>query len=450
MSSDAHLLPEEKHFGSWWLAEVPEAKVPGWLVIDQQGGQRLRLSEPLSANGHSYTRIAGHLENSMRISLDGCFLLSSQMNFGSGLDRQEWLVHESVFGEEFDAHEPWSFFGADFHFPGLTTWARRAVSGPLSERNQSQRTLPLWRTNEVEVYLDTFTRSSSQSETLSLKERRLDLCVRSSRALGRTELRDLSIRPLQVLLSLAFGHYTGPIQGSGHVTADCTDPPSRRRWEPIEVAFDSARSVPAFDLKHFLMLESNSFLSWVKISECMPEVGDLYVATLREGGLAEARFLLIAQALECFHRRNHEERSILPLAAWRGLRSMLKVVIKRVAPDKAAADALTGKLSSLNGESFHSRLVTLLDASGNRSLAVCGGDPHVFVRSVVATRNYLTHWDQAGESKALNGTDLVYLNNRLLALLEILLLKIVGFQTDSSATNAILRRRVDWLPRGTF
>jgi len=65
---------------------------------------------------------------------------------------------------------------------------------------------------------------------------------------------------------------------------------------------------------------------------------------------------------------------------------------------------------------------------------------------VVDTRNYFTHWSANDESAPVErGADLFHLTSRLIALLELILLREIGFPEKSQASAEVMRRRVSWL-----
>jgi len=74
---------------------------------------------------------------------------------------------------------------------------------------------------------------------------------------------------------------------------------------------------------------------------------------------------------------------------------------------------------------------------------ISGGNVKAFVREIADARNYFTHWDSAHPPE--RGAPTVMLRFRMMALLEILLVRAVGFDPNSKAEREILARRVSWL-----
>jgi hypothetical protein len=105
------------------------------------------------------------------------------------------------------------------------------------------------------------------------------------------------------------------------------------------------------------------------------------------------------------------------------------------------------KLRYLNEPSLPHRLQGLFARVEGLAETIAGGPVKKFSRQVTETRNYFTHYDPSKETHALRGASMVFASSRLQALLEILLLRDAGFDFKSEAVLAILRRRVEWLPR---
>jgi hypothetical protein len=180
----------------------------------------------------------------------------------------------------------------------------------------------------------------------------------------------------------------------------------------------------------------------------LESVVDLYLASIRRTGLAELQFIMASQALETYHRKTSSVQT-LPDATWTELHIQLKSVVRSKLPgeeNKSPREVLEGKLQFFNEVSLSRRLKELLAMCGDIASQISGGDCKAFVRRVVEVRNFFTHWTaKDGREPIERGADLAYLTYRLLGLLELLLLREVGFESSSSAAQEVIRRRVSWL-----
>jgi ApeA N-terminal domain 1 len=79
-----------------------------------------------------------------------------------------------------------------------------------------------------------------------------------------------------------------------------------------------------------------------------------------------------------------------------------------------------------NEFSLRKRLKELLDQFWKNLLEDFVSNKSTFVKNIVNTRNYLTHYDEDLKDKAVQGEGLYYLNERLKLFLIILLLDQLG------------------------
>lgn len=463
-------LNTERYRGQWWLADERAEPAPGVLTIDSDGifslelsgalgGQRLRKT--VTQFARTQHRVVGELEDCTSVSLEGCFLRNDQ-SF-SQIPSQLWHVHEAVFGVAFSAEEPWAFYGARLWLPGLTRWVQWNSTEPIEEFNEdgsarrvgisaSLSIWPLWKVGELAVDLAVRAGTHRRNETTTELESAVLLRVRSSQLFTRRELHDVAIRPLQTVLGLATGDYTSAVRAE--VTAAGATPEERFsrlpwRWTPVKGNLDPERARYGFTYRDLSARGEEVLATTMQRLDSIAPVLDLYLASLRELGYAEFSFNVVAQALETYHRCRCQGQ-LLPSDQWTALREQLHAVIDQtLLPQglKTAQRALVQRLEYFNELGLRQRLRELLDVVGGNAVTVCGGDIKGFVNAVVETRNYYTHWNASLRERALRGGAAVYLTSRMRALLEILLLRELGFAPDSLAERDVLQRRVSWLPK---
>jgi hypothetical protein len=110
---------------------------------------------------------------------------------------------------------------------------------------------------------------------------------------------------------------------------------------------------------------------------------------------------------------------------------------------------IRGKLKTLNSMVLSLRIQQLLEQVGVTGWEIAGEDPAGFAERVGRTRNRLTHSSGTSENVIPVGERLFHATERLLALLELCLVKDLGFESGSEAWEQILKRRVRWLPENT-
>jgi hypothetical protein len=145
-----------------------------------------------------------------------------------------------------------------------------------------------------------------------------------------------------------------------------------------------------------------------------------------------------AQAVELFHRLTAEGE--IDPADEHAVR--LTAILDAAPPEHK--EWLSAALIHSNDKRFRRRVRELVE----RIEPVVGDlfpDPSDFAQDVVATRNYFTRWDPAGEGAAASGAALIALTDRLQVMLQVLLMLELGFPTDICAEFVARSRRIKWM-----
>lgn len=454
--------------GLWALAADPSRQVPGTLEEVEPGRYRLELigtlgtelTSPhvLPAGEH---RIVGRLTRNGFMTLEGCHAVAANP-FGDIPD-QTWLVGQVLNGVLLDCSEPWAFHSASFRIPGLTHWVARATTGVEFDYDDAGKATgfkltvdttrwPLWKEAALEVELGRVANTKHTGEAIAQLESRIELLAHCEKRLAADDFSRLVTRPVQTIVSLASGRFTAPTNASV-----ATEPRvSGERltyfdlhWRPLEIDAHDENTDYAFSLSDVQAIGEHAFQNWAKRAVELEAVVDLYLASIRRVGLAELQFLLVVQALETYHRRTSSVQ-ILSESTWLQLKAELGDLVRKSLPGeafKSPREAMEAKLHFFNEVSLRRRLSELLQSVGNLESKIAAGNSKAFVRRVTEVRNFFTHWTaKDGKEPIERGPELAYLTYRLLGLLELLLLREVGFETSSPAALEVIRRRVSWLP----
>jgi len=163
----------------------------------------------------------------------------------------------------------------------------------------------------------------------------------------------------------------------------------------------------------------------------------LYFGTIYSGDMyLEFQFLSLIMALEVYHRiiirnedipsKEHEER--------------VEQILTNT-PDKYR-NWLKEKLTYSNEPSLRKRIKEIYDRVKNLGyITALIPKKKDFVDKVVNTRNYFVHYDQSLKERALKGTELYWLIQKLKALVEICLLKEIGF-LDTEIDNIFQNKKI--------
>lgn len=163
---------------------------------------------------------------------------------------------------------------------------------------------------------------------------------------------------------------------------------------------------------------------WFARAELLQPVHDLYFGTLYNPHLyIEHTFLSLAQAAESYHRRAVGGLE-LPVEDYE---KRLEGILEATPPTHRAW--LKNKLRYSNEFTFRRRLKELFEANSD-TLQEFISFRDYFLRKVVVTRNYLTHFDLKLKKEAAIGKELLPLTKQLRGLLTVCLLREVGFTTE--------------------
>jgi hypothetical protein len=164
--------------------------------------------------------------------------------------------------------------------------------------------------------------------------------------------------------------------------------------------------------------------NWFKNAELLRPVYDLYFSTIHSPSMyVDNQFLNFFHAIEAFHRRviggselsdeDHKKR-------------MSEIVDSIPTQYKGW---LESKLLYSNELTQRKRLKELLKTYW-KILSPYITDLGGFIDKVVATRNYMTHYDQSLMEHAAFGLELIQLSKNLEIIIEVCLLSQIGFQID--------------------
>ena len=146
----------------------------------------------------------------------------------------------------------------------------------------------------------------------------------------------------------------------------------------------------------------------------------------------EIMFLNVAQAAESFHSKlkivEDKERTTQDLE----FKRKVDIVISSVPED--LKNWVASKLS--NPLHFDTRLKYLINEFSNDQIDRMIGEKDKFIKSIVKTRNYLTHYNSKDKKAASNGLELVLLMKRLRLLL------ISSFLVNSGMDKKLLERLI--------
>lgn len=176
--------------------------------------------------------------------------------------------------------------------------------------------------------------------------------------------------------------------------------------------------------------------NWYSKYEILEPAFDLLIEQFhRRNQFNVNTFLNLAQAAETFHARTNNHTRIP-----RGEYKKMKEEILKSSPPKYHT-WLNDQFNFGNNLNLHKRLTEILDKYSNEILDVIISDKNEFVKHVKHSRNYYTHYSKDGKKKALKGSELFYLSEKLKLQLVCAFLMEIGFTKDQLSKSL---DRVKW------
>lgn len=176
--------------------------------------------------------------------------------------------------------------------------------------------------------------------------------------------------------------------------------------------------------------------NWFSKYELLEPAFDLLIEQFhRRKQFTVNTFLNLAQAAETFHARTNNHTRIP-----KGEYEKMKGEILELTPPKYHK-WLNDQFNFGNNLTLHSRLTEIVDKYSNNILDVIISDKEEFVKQVKYSRNYYTHYSKNGKKKALEGSELYILSEKLKLQLVCAILMEIGFTKEQLSISL---EKVKW------
>lgn len=450
-------LPEEiKTQGFFWVPDVLDNKLAGSLLISAQGDVALELLGVFgnridSQNDPDIGRIVGIVEGNIFVTLEDCFYTKRNFSLGGGISKSTVCVNIAFLGAGYDKNEPITFSKLRFSVEGLDEWL--SISGIQIQNNPETKSCAIhfslpdevkYRlSDDVELafgFIGTFPAWDKLKEVRIKQKAYISISFKSEQPLDGLLVEVDKIRNFIAFAlneSVALDAVTGFSQ---NVTADYGELGVHQ--QPIEIYYRSRANIGAAPKINFNNLLFSYQEIKVEFERVVAKWDDSYAlnqsafnlyfaAKNNQKGFIDDKFLSLVQALEALHRRTSKTVS-MPIGEF----EETKKVLLNACPN-TQKEWLEGKLKYANEPSLNQRLSEMTEPFEH-----CFDSPKKrkrFIRKVVATRNYLTHYDITLQQEAAYGEDLFKLCEALEALFQLQLLKLIDFSEElAKRTNNML------------
>jgi len=196
--------------------------------------------------------------------------------------------------------------------------------------------------------------------------------------------------------------------------------PALRPRQPVEMLFTLPEVKPII---------SDLMRAWLSRYELLGPVFNLYFGMLyQRDGYIDVRFLSYAQAIETYDSRRRSANDLPEEEHKRLVTAVLDAT-----SDPQHRKWLRERISH-NRPTLRKRMRAVLEECPevrNKVIGPSEKDVEEFISLFVASRNYYTHYSASGERRAAKGTALLVLVYQLRAIIEMSLLREIGFETQA-------------------
>lgn len=436
---------ELKKSGYFWLPENEDKKIPGTLSILDGGKIELEVvglfDESIEAlNGNDdLRRIIGHVEKDGLVTLEKCFYRKKNIAFG-GISKSTVHVHKVIIGVAYDKDEAVTFNTVSFIVEGINEWV--GITGINVAHRSDYKTATISYTPQEEIVYNlqagfklhiffgyTLPMFSSTTEARITHQTYFKLSSNDDK-----EFSEFSkiIHQITYLLGFAVDSTVTISEvsaTSNEIVREISEGKTRlvtmKLYYPSLPFLDNA---PKIDIHRMLFRfadirenAENVFNQWLSTySIIRPSLGLYFSAVSGDYKYLDGKFLALAQALETYHRRTSNET----LKDEAEFRAMIASILWSC--PKQNRRWLRGRLYHGNEINLGQRIKRIIEPY--KSYIGNSKQRNKFIRGVVNTRNYLTHYSEELEKDSLKGSELWSLCQKMEAVFQLHLLQQLGFE----------------------
>jgi hypothetical protein len=437
---------EEKYkkTGYFWLPEKPEKKIPGILSIDDGGKIELEIIGHFKEDIDSFndnndpTRIIGHIEKDGLVTLDECFYIKKNHSFG-GISKSKIRANKVLSGAAWDKNEPVTFNTFSFSIDCLDEWVGISGINVINDWDNHTATINYSPPETISFFLDNgmkceihfaHTLPSFPAITEAKITQRAYLKLESKSLLRLNDFTTVAFK-ITNLMCFAMDEIVS-IQNVSATSSEIIFNKGEENQHPVRVSI-YYESIPYTEKKpkksqHEMLFNFRTikkdiqkvFNNWLKAYEYLYPALGLYFST-KTGAqkYLEGKFLALVQGLETYHRRTSDE-TLMESTAFESL--VAKILTE--CPEENA-EWLKGRLMHGNEINLGKRLNRIIEpfkahlgTSRSRSK---------ILRSIVDTRNYLTHYSEEMKASSAKGRALWILCINMEIIFSLHFLKVIGF-----------------------
>lgn len=442
--------------GLFWLAGHREDEVPGTLSYDPEDGAVLKLLGIFGELGEAFKRafggagrddeaiIHGVTMKGKPISLLHAHDTNRQLHM-PGIAHETWTSNLLVVGLHITSADEEAIFPKSyFRFEGIETWLEHRPFTDTFDSEAKSLTVLAEKPREIAFasHCDFEVSSVGSLYSCNNPATRFVIDVMSQMAITPSDPRSLNwhlnraVR-LQELASLCTGHFLPltsfelrgpdePLSGGG---VRATEVHFYARMIHGDGDGKAKRRTPIVTGPELIGFNPKAVQLWFDQFEIFsPALRLFFTITGERQMFTNIRLLLAIQALEVFHRRTSGEL-VMPAETFAAFaEAMVAAIPEEVEP--RMREKLTSLYRFANEPSLNQRLRSIVAALSEAFGEAPGGFDGKFIRKLVDTRNYYTHFSEELSDRTLDGAGMYWASRRVILLLTLLFLQRLGIAAD--------------------
>lgn len=443
--------------GLFWFPEHEDDKVAGTLSYDPENGAVLSLLGILGDLEDAFKRAFGAETRDEKSTIHGVTMKGKpvsllraidsnrQLNM-PGIPNETWKSNLLIIGVHMTSADEEIFSKSYFRFEKIETWLQHspftATSDPVEKTfnvlAEKPREVPFAAHGEFEISSVGSLYTDNEPATRYIIDATSQMAISPSEPRSLNWHLDRAAR-LSELASLCTGHYLpltslelrGPeyeLGGGGTRPSEVHLYARLIHGEgPSESKSD--RLMPMVTGPELISFNPQAVQLWFDhFEDFRPALRLFFTITGERQMFVNIRLLLAIQALEVFHRRTSGE-TVMAEAKFQAFKDAMVAAIPADTEPK-----MREKLEALyrfsNEPSLNQRLrsivASLTEAFGETPAGFSGH----FIRKLVDTRNYYTHFSEELNERTLDGEGMYWATRRVILLMTLLCLQRLGIAAD--------------------
>jgi hypothetical protein len=438
--------------GYWWLPETYDTKVPGELIIEDNGEIILKLQGALrniDANNPNFNPniILGNAAGYPEITILYNYLSHLEGGFINPITSMIIKSRFALFGHLFNSEEEILFDTISFNTSNLEEWYDIRISEFVNPDDQEKITIKYQLKEPIVINLPKYKMSIETEYNRSMTYKKVDVNAKTIITLEYENKYSLiewldHIRVINDFIDLGTGasSYVTELSASAK---ELTFPDPINIVKKIEIYLPlinwriNARKPLRFEMMYtYRNIEGNidKFLNkWVEKSKILAPINNIFFSIRNNPNIfLEMQFINITQALETYHRRTKGGKYLEDEEFNRIYNILVDAIPTGV--DQAFKNSLiTGRLKYANEYSMRKRFQLIIFELYDNYLANIFPNRRelaTYIDKICDTRNYLTHYASELEPNIFNTIEMFMAVQRLLFIIEIYLLKEIEMDDD--------------------